>query len=323
MAMAGRRRSFGRWLRGLQPLDGLRRMQKWQSSALSRKTIKLPHMTKMTIILLPGMDGTGELFEPFMDALRGEFNLSLVKYPVNEALGYAELEAIVRTFLPLQQPYVILGESFSGPIAVSIAASAGKNLKALILCCTFAKNPRPALSLMRGLVDFLPVAFAPVTVLSHLLLGRFSTAVLRLKLVQSLNKVSPNALRARLKEVLAVNVSQKIASIQVPVLYLRATHDRLVPPSTSILMAKLLPKMQLVELAAPHFLLQTVPIEAAKVVSDFIRENEIFYSDGHSSKPEQKLPVTALKGMISKPVKPVSIDEMNAAIANRGATADN
>ena len=32
-------------------------------------------------------------------------------------------------------------------------------------------------------------------------------------------------------------------------------------------------------------------------------------------------PVTALKGMFAKPAKPVSIDEMNAAIAQRGAAA--
>jgi pimeloyl-ACP methyl ester carboxylesterase len=280
-------------------------------------------MTKMTIVLLPGMDGTGELFEPFIDALRGEFNLSVATYPVNEALGYVELEAIARTFLPLQEPYILLGESFSGPIAMSIAAANDENLKALILCCTFVKNPRPAFSLISGLVNFLPLALAPVMALSHLLLGRFSSLSLRLKLVRSLNKVSPNTMRARLKAVLVVNVSQKLANIQIPVLYLRATHDRLVPSSASILIAKLLPKMQLVELAAPHFLLQTVPIEAVRVLKDFIREYEIFYFDGHCSKSEQKLPVTALKGRIGKPIKPISIDEMNTTIANRGASSDN
>lgn len=40
---------------------------------------------------------------------------------------------------------------------------------------------------------------------------------------------------------------------------------------------------------------------------------------GFTFKPEQKLPVSALKGMIAKPAKPVSIEAMNAAIAKRGA----
>lgn len=33
------------------------------------------------------------------------------------------------------------------------------------------------------------------------------------------------------------------------------------------------------------------------------------------------LPVTALKGMVRKPAKPVSVEDMNAAIAARGAAA--
>lgn len=38
-------------------------------------------------------------------------------------------------------------------------------------------------------------------------------------------------------------------------------------------------------------------------------------------KPATKVPVTALKAMFGKPPNIVSIDEMNAAIARRGAAA--
>ena len=56
-------------------------------------------MTQSTIfalVLLPGMDGTGELFAPFVAALKREFKVVVVRYPTNEPLGYAELEAIAR-----------------------------------------------------------------------------------------------------------------------------------------------------------------------------------------------------------------------------------
>lgn len=39
-------------------------------------------------------------------------------------------------------------------------------------------------------------------------------------------------------------------------------------------------------------------------------------------KPVQKVPVTVLKGLFGKPKKVVSIDEMNAVIAKRGAAAN-
>lgn len=38
-------------------------------------------------------------------------------------------------------------------------------------------------------------------------------------------------------------------------------------------------------------------------------------------KPAAKVPVTALKAMFGKHPKPISIDEMNATIARRGAVA--
>jgi pimeloyl-ACP methyl ester carboxylesterase len=228
-------------------------------------------MAKLTLVLLPGMDGAGTLFEPFVAALAGEFNVAVVAYPSNEPLGYPELESVARASLPTSGPYVIVGESFSGPIAVSLAASGASNLKALVLCCTFVRNPRPALSAVLPLVGILPVSLAPVAALSHLLLGRFATGTLRSALAQALKQVSPSALRARLKAVLSVNVSEKLSTVKVPVLYLRAAQDRLVPPSASALVAALSPGAEVVEFEAPHFLLQTVPDEAARVVGAFVR----------------------------------------------------
>jgi pimeloyl-[acyl-carrier protein] methyl ester esterase len=74
----------------------------------------------MTLVLLPGMDGTGQLFAPFVVALGHEFNVKVVRYPTTEPMGYAELEALARAALPEEGPFVILGESFSGPVAVSV-----------------------------------------------------------------------------------------------------------------------------------------------------------------------------------------------------------
>jgi pimeloyl-ACP methyl ester carboxylesterase len=228
-------------------------------------------MAKLTLVLLPGMDGAGTLFEPFVAALAGEFNVTVVAYPPNEPLGYPELESVARASLPTSGPYVIVGESFSGPIAISLAASGASNLKALVLCCTFVRNPRPALSAALPLVGILPVPLAPVAALSHLLLGRFSTGTLRSALARALKQVSPSALRARLKAVLSVNVSETLSTVRVPVLYLRAAQDRLVPPSASALVAALSPGAEVVEFEAPHFLLQVVPAEAARVVGAFVR----------------------------------------------------
>jgi pimeloyl-ACP methyl ester carboxylesterase len=229
-------------------------------------------MASVTLVLLPGMDGTGQLFEPFISALAGEFEIKVVAYPTSTPLNYAELEAIAREVIPKDGPYVILGESFSGPVAISLAASAPTQLKGLILCCTFVRNPRPALSVFGPLLRFLPFGSVPASAGAHLLFGRFSTAELRAALTRSLASVSPSVLRARLSAVLAVDASAKLAGVRVPLLYLRAAHDRLVPSSASASVAHLSPQAQLVEIEAPHCLLQAAPAEAGRAVATFLRQ---------------------------------------------------
>jgi pimeloyl-ACP methyl ester carboxylesterase len=227
----------------------------------------------MTIlVLLPGMDGTGELFAPFLAALGPEVAVRIVRYPTAKALGYAELAAIVEAALPQAEPYVLIAESFAGPIAIALAASHAARLRGLVLCCSFARNPRPAFSALGFLVPALALAPRPLGPIGWLLLGRFATAPLRAALGKALRQVPGAVLTARLRAVLAVDASAAFAAVKVPILYLRAARDRLVPAAASQHLLRLKPEMRLVEFDAPHFLLQAVPAEAVRIVRAFVDE---------------------------------------------------
>ena len=226
----------------------------------------------LTLVLLPGMDGTGTLFESFVAALGSESSVKVVHYPTAEPLGYAELEAFAREALPSEEPFVILGESFSGPIAISLAACCSSHLKGLILCCTFVRNPRPALSGLRALIRVLPVTVARAGILNFMLLGAFSTAALRSALARAVAQVSPSVFRARLHAVISVDVSPKLAALKVPVLYLRASHDRVVPRAASDLVSWSYPGAKVVQVEGPHCLLQAAASESARVVRAFLLE---------------------------------------------------
>jgi len=91
------------------------------------------------------MDGTGDLFAPFCAALGDEYETIIVRYPPNEILGYGELTALAQSCLPGDRPFVLLAESFSGPVAITLAAEKRNGLAGLILCASFARNPRPFL----------------------------------------------------------------------------------------------------------------------------------------------------------------------------------
>ena len=104
-----------------------------------------------TLVLLPGMDGTGALFDGFVASMPAGIDVAVIRYPGHESGDYPTLEDLVRDQLP-KLPFVLLAESFWGPIGLSIAADPPAMLRGLILCCTFAKSPVPFGRWMRHIV---------------------------------------------------------------------------------------------------------------------------------------------------------------------------
>jgi pimeloyl-ACP methyl ester carboxylesterase len=224
-----------------------------------------------SLVLLPGLDGTGALFRGLLDALDPDIRTVVVSYPQDRDMDYAGLERIVRSRLPEPHPFVIFAESFAGPMAVTIAASRPAGLRGLILSCSFARNPRPLLAPLRPLVRLLPIRAVPAVLLAVPALGRFATPALRSALTEALSRVPAAAVRSRLHAVLGADVTAHLDSIDVPALYLRASEDRLVPQSVSDDF-RALPGVRFAEIEGPHFLLQARPAEAAAHVEAFLRE---------------------------------------------------
>ena len=223
----------------------------------------------MNIVLLPGLDGTGLLFSRFVSALGQEFQATVVCYPGDQALDYAEHERIARRFLPPDRPYILLGESFSGPIAISIAASKPPGLAGLILCCTFARNPVPFYTRFRSLLPLVPFNLIPTALRSPFIFGRFNSRSLRAEQRAAIRRVANVAMRARINALFDVDVSAKLQQLELPILYLLASEDHVVPRTAAEHILQIAPGIQVIELEAPHLLLQTLPDRAALVVADF------------------------------------------------------
>jgi pimeloyl-ACP methyl ester carboxylesterase len=224
----------------------------------------------LTLVLLPGMDGTGRLFERFIRALGTETKVQVVAYPPDKPLHYSKLQSFVQNALPANEPFVLLAESFSGPIAIEFAANAGAQLRGLVLCCTFARNPRAYLGWTKALLGLVPFDSIPAFAISRLLLGQFETPQLRAEIAHAVAQVSPQVMRTRMRAVLEVNVSAQLSRIKVPCVYLRATADRLVPANEGAYLRSLLPAIQICEISGPHCLLQASPGESALAVKAFL-----------------------------------------------------
>jgi len=222
------------------------------------------------LVVLPGLDGTATLHAEFVESVSPVFDsVAVVPYPPDESIGYAELEALARAALPPSAPFVLLGESFSGPIALSIAADPPPNLVGLVLSTTFARYPVPLLSPFAAFTRFAPVRTLPSSVLSWALLGRWATPQLQASLRSALAAVSPAVLQFRAAAALQADVSARLGRVSVPVLYLRATHDRLLSAAAGRHILSALPQCTTMEIAGPHLLLQTAPADCARAVGAF------------------------------------------------------
>lgn len=225
------------------------------------------------VILLPGLDGTGELLSEFAAALSGEFKIKIVRYPTDRFLSYSEAVDFVRAMCPASGPFVLVAESYSTPIAIKYAALKPQNLTALVLSAGFTTSP--ALGLWRFL-GWLLAPFIFRIPLSNLaakfwLVGSNAPSSLLESVRRVTSSVKSKVLAARLRAVLECEVREEVAQVTVPILYLQAKQDRLVNASCLEELRGIAPQVTVAPLEGPHLLLQRKPYQAADTVARFIR----------------------------------------------------
>lgn len=229
----------------------------------------------MRLVLLPGLDGTGELFESFLKALPSSLTPQVVAYPAEQYLTYKELVSLVQNVLPRKEPFVLLGESFGGPLSIKVAALSPPNLRAVILCASFVSNPVPtsltwAASLPRPLLSLVGHLSVPDMFVRFFAAGMDSPQGLLDLFRQVKQKVSPTVIAERVRAVQEVDAREALKKCFVPILYLRARQDRLVSPKCFDDIRNIKPNIQVVEINAPHFILQRRPQEASEAIDRFI-----------------------------------------------------
>lgn len=217
------------------------------------------------------MEGSGEFFTPLLHFLDASINTQVISFPQDKSFTYAQLTDFVNKQLPKNTPYVLLGESFSGPIAINIAAAKPRNLIGLILVCTFIRSPIPIPSGLWNTVCRLPPSWLPFRIIAWFLLNGYATLELVTQLYSVLSGIPDRVMQERLRAILTVDVSPELAEINIPMLYVRASKDKIVPKTASELILALQPETQLVDINGPHFILQTQPKTAAECILKFVK----------------------------------------------------
>jgi len=224
------------------------------------------------MILLPGLDGSGDLFSSFIKALPGEFTPQVVSFPDDASLGYSELENEVVARLEIDAPFIIVAESFSGPLAIRLAAKKLKNLVAVILCATFIKNPLPRMSrLIRlGIAKRLFKLPLPEFAIRRFLAGKDAPQELIEQCRRVIQTTNPETMASRFRAIVQVNASQELLNCSAPILYLCAKADKIVSRKSLDEIKALRPDVEAALIDAPHFLLQHAPNAAVAAIKNFL-----------------------------------------------------
>ena len=223
------------------------------------------------LVLLPGLDGTGRLFRPFLEALPPNLDSVVIDYPPATFRPYRDLADLAASFIPAGREVVVLAESYSGLVCLELLRRGLPQIKAVVFAACFAAPPRP---LLLRLARLLPLAAIlrvppPTWLVRRYCLGRNATPSAVRQLRDALRAVRPVVLARRLSEL--ADARSLLQVIALPCCYIQATEDRLVPRGVVKAFEAMAADLDIRRVEGPHFILQARPRECAEIISAFLR----------------------------------------------------
>ncbi len=221
------------------------------------------------VLLLPGLDGTGRLFAPLQNALAEKLDTTAIAY--GDERVFEEYVETVGARLA-DAGTILIGESFSGPIALSLMARFPTRIRCAVLCATFAVSPLRSLCSASGVVPtwaFRPGALRRTLIHYFGLNGELHHSIVP-EIMEVARSVQGAITKSRLTLLSQVDMRPLLRSLQHPVMHLQASHDRVVGNHLSRQLVGGLPKVDSRIIRGPHMLAQTRPAECAAAILDFL-----------------------------------------------------
>lgn len=222
----------------------------------------------LPIVLLPGLDGTGRFQEELATLLRETRPVQTISYPSDRQLAYPDLTELVVERLP-EGEFAILGESFSGPVAIEIAARLPSRAVALILAASFVRSPVP-------IGDRFAHAWLSMS-LPHLrwvigagLFGRSGSPAHAQILAQVLAETPRSTFAFRIGEIMRVSKRARLADLRCPILYMRGRRDMVARGGSMRLVLDSAPRTTVAQIDGPHAFLTTHAKPSATVIEAFL-----------------------------------------------------
>jgi pimeloyl-ACP methyl ester carboxylesterase len=230
------------------------------------------------LVLVPGMNGTGELFYRQVPRLRAAFRVATYSLRDDAATMDQladDLAAVVDTVSPVERRAVIVGESFGGAVALTFALRWPARVAALVILNSFPYfAPQFRLTLAVAGLSVMPWGAMPLV--RRLTAFRLHSPHTHHVEVKQFIALTASATRdgylRRLRLLQGYDVRERLGEIQAPALFLAAEFDHLVP---SVLQARYMaarvPGAEMRVLAGHgHICLIAPDLQLADILSDWL-----------------------------------------------------
>jgi pimeloyl-[acyl-carrier protein] methyl ester esterase len=230
-----------------------------------------------TLVLLPGLDGTEIFFGPLLAVLPRWVKPVVVTYPTSGANDYSDLLAIVQAAVDGSEDFYVLAWSYSGPLALMLAARNRNKVRGVILCASFIRPPRPGLSRLPFAISAPVMHLVRLLHRTTMLWSSYSTDMFRRDKSATWARVPSRVLAARARNVLALYARDWLRECPRPILYLAGSRDRVVPRWNADEMVREVPSTKVVTIEGPHLALYTNPRAVVEAIVGFINDTEAIY----------------------------------------------
>jgi pimeloyl-[acyl-carrier protein] methyl ester esterase len=225
-------------------------------------------MTQL-LLLLPGLDGTGRLFARFLSRFAATAPVEVMAYPPDPRHTLEDLAGLVEARIGTRTASVI-AESFSGPVALRVAARRQVALERLALIASFAAPPRSWSLALARLMPLCGLAMIPPprAVIKATMLNGCDDPGLLAELMAVVRAIPPAVMAARLR--IMAGLLDHDLRCAVPVLAIQALRDRIVPARALDQLRRACPRIEERSIDGPHLLLQAEPQSCLALLRPFL-----------------------------------------------------
>jgi pimeloyl-ACP methyl ester carboxylesterase len=187
------------------------------------------------VVLVPGMDGTGRLFYRQTPLLARFFRVAT--YALRDSATtmetlVADLANVIETVSPTDRQAIVVGESFGGALALSLALARPGRVKALVILNSFPYFA-PQFRLRLGIHGLKVLPWGAMGVIRRLTASRLHSRHTHRQEIQRFMELTAGASRDgylnRLRVLTTYDVRDRLPELRCPTLFLAAELDHLVP----------------------------------------------------------------------------------------------